>query len=110
MKTICCQCGKTIKEGPLKDGRVSHGLCKKCGGDAMKPWELTYKDISDIECFTPLDPYLFGDAVAKAAQRKFALFLESNWCSCEQEYDQEPISYCVSRECWQELRKGVGLE
>ena len=30
MKTICCICQQTMKEGPTRDGKVSHGICDAC--------------------------------------------------------------------------------
>lgn len=33
--TICCECGKTIKKGQLKDGRVSDGICPSCASSLI---------------------------------------------------------------------------
>ena len=30
MKTVCCICQQTMKEGPTKDDKVSHGICDAC--------------------------------------------------------------------------------
>jgi hypothetical protein len=30
IKTICCECGEVIHDGPTLNGNVSHGYCKKC--------------------------------------------------------------------------------
>lgn len=34
--TICCECGKTIKQGQLKDGYASDGLCSSCKAKVLK--------------------------------------------------------------------------
>lgn len=30
LKTICCECGDLICDGPQADNEVSHGFCKRC--------------------------------------------------------------------------------
>lgn len=30
IKTICCECGILVHDGPLQNGRVSHGYCERC--------------------------------------------------------------------------------
>lgn len=30
IKTVCCECGTVIHDGPTKDGMMSHGYCDQC--------------------------------------------------------------------------------
>ena len=30
IKTVCCECQAVIHDGPVINGRVSHGYCQKC--------------------------------------------------------------------------------
>lgn len=30
IKTVCCECGDLICDGPTVNGCVSHGYCKRC--------------------------------------------------------------------------------
>lgn len=30
IKTICCECGSLMCDGPQPDHEVSHGFCKRC--------------------------------------------------------------------------------
>jgi hypothetical protein len=30
LKTICCECGRLIHDGPQPDSEVSHGICRIC--------------------------------------------------------------------------------
>ena len=40
IKVVCAWCGITIQDGQLdKDGRVSHGMCKKCADRVAKDIE-----------------------------------------------------------------------
>jgi len=36
VKTICAYCHKLIKDGPLIDGRASHGCCPECAEKELK--------------------------------------------------------------------------
>jgi len=36
IKTVCCECGDVIKEGPTKSGLVSHGYCARCAAVIMR--------------------------------------------------------------------------
>lgn len=73
-------------------------------------FELTDDEIAS---FQSGEYALWGDfkrAIAKAAQRKLVENLEQYWF-----IDRKPCKECnsvlsISKEDWQELRKGVGLE
>ena len=30
LKTICCECGDLINDGPTIDGKAAHGFCNRC--------------------------------------------------------------------------------
>jgi len=54
LKTICCECGVIMKDGPQPDGECSHGICKRCYGVIMdfikgRPYDREYaKQIKTI--------------------------------------------------------------
>ena len=35
IKTICCECGDLMHDGPTPNGQVSHGICTRCYGVIM---------------------------------------------------------------------------
>ena len=54
LKTICCECGEIMRDGPQPDNEVSHGFCERCHGVIMaflegRPYDIEYaKKISCI--------------------------------------------------------------
>ena len=43
IKTVCCICGKVIRDGKTIDGKVSHGICDGCLPGYMKEQGLKLK-------------------------------------------------------------------
>lgn len=35
LKTICCECGDVMRDGPQPDSEASHGICPRCYGVIM---------------------------------------------------------------------------
>ena len=54
LKTICCECGDLIHDGPQPDNEVSHGYCQRCYGVILafiqgRPYDREYaKQIKTI--------------------------------------------------------------